>query len=101
MGEPNVETLRRALKDRIDEAETEGLRLAQSWTASLPLKKAYNTLSPPNRIPVEILSHILLIHSASFLDSPDASRNRKGLERIRIAHVCHRWRQVGLGCGEL
>ncbi|KAJ3543545.1 hypothetical protein NMY22_g3112 [Coprinellus aureogranulatus] len=63
------------------------------------LESSCNALSPPNRIPPEILSRIfLIVQWRSRARGPGRPGN---LAWIRVTHVCRHWRDTALECTTL
>ncbi|KAJ3546432.1 hypothetical protein NMY22_g2054 [Coprinellus aureogranulatus] len=84
------ENKRNTLQQRILEVEED----------ILSFKRSYNTLSPPNRLPVEILSTIFIMHCARAMEELPSS-DPESCSWIRVTHVCHHWRAVAMTCTQL
>ncbi|KAF5333096.1 hypothetical protein D9611_002687 [Ephemerocybe angulata] len=69
-------------------------RLLELEQETLSLKRAYNTMSPSCRLPIEILSRI-------FVDLRDLYMGRMPQEWFQVSYVCHYWREVATGCAAL
>ncbi|KAJ3520052.1 hypothetical protein NMY22_g12919 [Coprinellus aureogranulatus] len=85
-----VQEQRKMLENRIFVADAE-LR---------SLKLSYNSLCDLNKLPVEILSNVF-ISCAAEATQQFSSTDRSSFSWINVAHVCHHWREVALGCAEL
>ncbi|KAJ3520054.1 hypothetical protein NMY22_g12917 [Coprinellus aureogranulatus] len=81
---------RNIIKQRIVEAEED----------ILSFKRSYNALSPPNMLPVEILSEIFMVHRARATEEFD-SQDRRSCSWMRVTHVCYYWRCIATACAEL
>ncbi|KAF8262926.1 hypothetical protein EI94DRAFT_1742155 [Lactarius quietus] len=89
--DPSQENSREHLQQAID-AEIESLR--ESIRA---LRLRRNALSPVSSLPPEVFTAIfsfLCLPGTSSLD--EKSDYRYHLARLRISHVCHRWREIAL-----
>lgn len=92
---PDLHVKRQAL-------EKEMLRLEAELLA---VRLSYNTLSSMNHLPNEILSKIFTIYAAETTEGCKShtvtTHKGSSFSWIKIAHVCHQWRAVALGCAEL
>jgi hypothetical protein len=64
------------------------------------LQRRRNALSPAGRVPVEVLSEILLL-STRTPDVPNQFKQRTENYIPTLCHVSHFWRSVALGCPRL
>ena len=68
--------------------------------AIMGLKAAHNLLSPAGRLPVEILSMIMVMVAKSNYEAP-VEDTRRRMEWFKLSHVCRIWRAVALSTPSL
>ena len=61
------------------------------------LKYRRNALAPISSFPTEVTTRILsFLHPTSSVFTPDKKPNSDPLAWLRVAHVCHQWREIAL-----